>query len=75
MMLGLSLAARKAQPAAEKKMYAEAQLRLLRDLPAVPVRKQNYVFARQPYIDLGYEPKSTMIYGYHLTEKTSILKH
>jgi len=68
-------AASEADPAVQKKMYAEAQLRLLRDLPAVPVRKQNYVFARQPYIVLGYEPESSMIYGYHLTEKTSILKH
>ncbi|MBW1695499.1 MAG: polyamine ABC transporter substrate-binding protein [Deltaproteobacteria bacterium] len=59
----------------QKKLYAEAQLRLLRDLPAIPVRNQHYVFARQPYIDLGYEPENCMIYGYHLTEKTRILKH
>ena len=59
----------------QKKLYAEAQLRLLRDLPAVPVRNQHYVFARHPYIDLGYKPLHSMIYGYHLTEKTKILKH
>jgi peptide/nickel transport system substrate-binding protein len=60
---------------AQKKLYAEAQMRLLRDLPAVPVRNQHYVFARHPYIDLGYKPMHSMIYGYHLTEKTRILKH
>jgi peptide/nickel transport system substrate-binding protein len=59
----------------QKKLYAEGQMRLLRDLPAVPVKLQRYVFARQKYVDLGYEPESCMIYGYHLTEKTRLLKH
>jgi peptide/nickel transport system substrate-binding protein len=59
----------------QKKLYAEGQMRLLRDLPAVPVKLQRYVFARQKYVDLGYEPENCMIYGYHLTEKTRLLKH
>ena len=58
----------------QKKLYAEAQLRLLKDMPAIPVRNQNYVFARQKNIDLGYKPENCMIYGYHITEKTKILK-
>ena len=58
----------------QKKLYAEAQIRLLKDLPAIPVRNQNYVFARQKNVDLGYKPENCMIYGYHITEKTKILK-
>ena len=59
----------------QKKLYAEAQLQLLRDLPSLSVRLFTFPFARQPYIDLGYKPIHTMIYLYHITEKTAILKH
>ena len=62
-------------PEKQKLLYAEAQLRLLKDLPAIPIRIYYNVFVRQPYIDLGYKPLQTMCYGYHLTEKTRILKH
>lgn len=61
--------------AVQKKLYAEAQLQLLKDVPAIPVGLQKYIFSRQKYVDLGYEPEYTMIYGYHLTEKTRLLKH
>jgi peptide/nickel transport system substrate-binding protein len=59
----------------QKKLYADAQLELLKDLPAIPVALQNYVLARQRYVDLGYKPETSMIYGYPLTEKTRLLKH
>ncbi len=59
----------------QKKLYADAQLQFLKDLPAIPVAQQNYVMARQKYVDLGYEPETTMIYGYQITEKTRMLKH
>jgi peptide/nickel transport system substrate-binding protein len=59
----------------QKKLYAQAQLMLLRDLPSVPVRMYYALPVRQPYVDLGYEPKRAMIYYYHITEKTRILKH
>jgi hypothetical protein len=59
----------------QKKLYAEAQIQLLKDLPSIPVRLYSMPFARQPYIDLGYELKKSMIYLYHITEKTRILKH
>jgi len=62
-------------PEKRKKLYAEAQIQLLKDLPSIPVRLYSMPFARQPYIDLGYELKKSMIYLYHITEKTRILKH
>jgi peptide/nickel transport system substrate-binding protein len=62
-------------PKEQKRLYAQAQLQLLKDLPAFPVRNYHFVFGRQKYIDLGYEPKQTMIYAYHITEKTKILAH
>jgi peptide/nickel transport system substrate-binding protein len=62
-------------PEKQKKLYAEAQMQILRDLPSLSVRLFTFPFARQPYIDLGYKPKHTMIYLYHITEKTAILKH
>jgi peptide/nickel transport system substrate-binding protein len=68
-------AASEMDPAKQKKLYAEAQLQLLSDLPSVPVRMYYVILARQPYVDLGYEPKRAMMYYYHITEKTRILKH
>ena len=62
-------------PKKQKRLYAQAQIQLLKDLPAFPVRNYHFVFGRQKYIDLGYEPKQTMIYAYHITEKTKILAH
>ena len=62
-------------PEKQKKLYAEAQVQLLRDLPSVPVRMYYAIPVRQPYVDLGYEPKRVMMYYYHITEKTRILKH
>jgi len=68
-------AAYEMDPEKQKKLYAEAQMQLLRDLPSVPVRMYYVIPARQPYIDLGYEPKRVMMYYYHITEKTRILKY
>jgi peptide/nickel transport system substrate-binding protein len=68
-------AANEMDPEKQKKLYAEAQLQLIRDMPAIPTRMYYPVLYRQPYIDLGYEPKRAMIYLYHITEKTRILKH
>ncbi len=58
-----------------KEMYRRAQIQLLTDLPTFPLIIRNYVLVRQPWVNLGYEPKGSMIYHYHVTEKTSILKH
>lgn len=68
-------AATEVDPEKQKLRYTEAQLRLLKDLPAIPIRIYYNVFVRQPYIDLGYKPIQTMSYGYHLTENTRVLKH
>jgi peptide/nickel transport system substrate-binding protein len=62
-------------PSVRKKLYQEAQMRLLNDRPAHPLVVVSDAMARQRYVDLGYEPKGSMIYQYHITEKTRILKH
>jgi len=59
-------------PIKQKKLYAEAQMQLLRDLPCVSVRLFTMPFAKQPYVDLGYEPKHSMIYLYHITGSVGI---
>jgi peptide/nickel transport system substrate-binding protein len=71
----INQAAYEMDPKERKRLYAEAQLQILRDLPTIQVRLANRVIVRQPYIDLGYEPKHTLIYAHHITEKTRILKH
>ncbi len=62
-------------PDVRRQLYRKAQYQLLNDLPTIPLTVSTSVLARQPYLDLGYEPKGTMIYGYHITEKTRLLKH
>ena len=59
----------------QRQLYAEAQIQMLKDLPALAVRNARYVLGRQKYIDLGYKPMHSMIYHYHITEKTKILAH
>jgi peptide/nickel transport system substrate-binding protein len=68
-------AAYEMDPEKQRRLYAEAQLQLLKDIPAIPIRVYRIIPVRQPYIDLGHKPIQTMSYGYHLTEKTRILKH
>jgi len=58
----------------QKKLYAMAQLQLLRDIPAYPIGELQKVLVRQPWVDLGVKFTGTMPYVYPL-EKARILKH
>jgi peptide/nickel transport system substrate-binding protein len=53
----------------------QIQMQLFEDLPCLPMGRDRQPLARQKWTRLGYEPKSTMVYGYAMTEKTAILKH
>ena len=53
----------------------QIQMQLFEDSPCLVMGRDRRPLARQKWTKLGYEPKSTMVYGYELTEKTAILKH
>ncbi|MBW1961091.1 MAG: polyamine ABC transporter substrate-binding protein [Deltaproteobacteria bacterium] len=58
----------------QKKMYYEAQLKILEDVPSKPLHELTKVFARHNWFDPGVEIKGSMIFGYPL-EKAKILTH
>ncbi len=51
------------------------QMQLFEDSPCLVMGRDRRPLARQKWTKLGYEAKSTMVYGYEITEKTAILKH
>lgn len=53
---------------------AEVQRKILVDLAAYPTVTVMKVLARQPYVDLGYEPTATMTDFYALTPQTRLLE-
>jgi len=64
-------------PAEQERLYKEAQLILLEDVPSVPLGAMSTPVLRQGYVDLGYgvpagEPILSLPYMYHFTEKTSV---
>lgn len=63
-------------PEKQKGLYAQAQIKILKDLPVYPLRVMAAVQARQKWVDLGHEPyEGSYINGYAYTELTRILKH
>ena len=52
----------------------EIQMQLFEDMPCLPMGRDRRPTARQQWIQLGYEPKASMVYGYEITEKTAMLK-
>lgn len=54
-------------------ILAEVQRKLLEDLAVYPTVTVMKVLARQPYVDLGYEPVATMTDFYELSNKVRIL--
>ncbi|MEX2536077.1 MAG: ABC transporter substrate-binding protein [Trueperaceae bacterium] len=57
-----------------EEILGEVQRRLLEDLAVYPTVTVLKVLARQPYVDLGYDPVATMTDFYALTEDTRILE-
>ena len=60
-------------PEKQKALYVEAQRRIMEDLPAYPTLLRKIVLARVPYVDLGYDMQSTVMYHY-IHETVKILK-
>ena len=54
----------------QKALWVKAQKKIMRDVPAYPLRVTFVVFARKKNIDLGYDLKSNITLHYQLTEKT-----
>ena len=62
------------EPNLEKQisMWQEAQKKILRDVPAYPLRVSYVLLARKKNVDLGYEPKTNITLHYQITENTDI---
>lgn len=58
-----------------EEIMAEVQRKLVEDLAVYPTVSVMKVLARQPYVDLGYDPVATMTDFYALTPNTRILEH
>jgi peptide/nickel transport system substrate-binding protein len=59
----------------QKKLYAEAQKKVLEDCVMIPtVIRPNFNGARRPSVDLGYNFKASMFYDYTFNEMSRILK-
>ncbi len=58
----------------QKQLYYEAQLQILKHIPAKPLHELAKVLVRHNWFDPGVEIKGSMIFGYPL-EKARILKH
>ncbi|MFW5791693.1 MAG: ABC transporter substrate-binding protein [Desulfohalobiaceae bacterium] len=70
--------AEKAMTLEEKKeLFEQAQIQILKDLPAYPLALNRVSMTRQKWVDLGYptDPYETLYYVIEVSEKTRILKH
>lgn len=61
----------------QAELYAQAQKKIMEDLPSYPICLIKQAFVRQPWVDLGYDtdPYETLYYIIEVSEKTRILKH
>ena len=66
--------AAKGEPDATKQLaaWAQAQRKILADLPALPLYVLNLVLVRRPNVDLGYMPKDTLSLFYQFREFTTV---
>jgi peptide/nickel transport system substrate-binding protein len=69
-----SIDAAKGEPDARKQAeaWAQAQRKILADLPAMPLYVLNLVLARKPNVDLGYKPEATLSLFYQFREYTTL---
>ena len=57
-------------------LWKEAQIKILKDVAAVPIIRLKYAFPMKSYVDLGYNLEfSWQTYAPQLTEKTKLLEH
>jgi peptide/nickel transport system substrate-binding protein len=63
-----------ADPAKQAELWKEAQIKMLKDMVAYSLIITKYVYGAKPYVDWGYELKSTFALYPQITEKTRISK-
>jgi peptide/nickel transport system substrate-binding protein len=70
----IEAARKEMNPEKQRQLYYEAQLQILKYVPAKPLHELTKVFARHTWFDPGVEIRGSMIFGYPL-EKARMLKH
>ncbi len=68
----------KARGAADEKssidLYRQAELKILKDVPVVPLIQLYTPIVKQKYVDVGYTLEDSLTYAYQMTEKVDINK-
>lgn len=59
-------------PQEQVRLWQQAQQRIMTDLPAYPLYVLQLVLVRKPYVELGYEPESSLTLFYEFTERTAL---
>ncbi len=54
------------------RLYQQAQVKILTDLPAIPLTRLPTPLARSASVDLGYKMVDSVVYGYQVTELTDL---
>jgi peptide/nickel transport system substrate-binding protein len=57
------------------KLWKEAQMHILKDLPAIPLFIKKFTLAHKDYVDYGFKLESNIGFYIPITEKTKILSH
>ena len=71
----LDTARRETDPDEQVKLWKEAQLKILEDAMAYSFYTLKFAFAKKPWLDIGYNLKSTMQLGVPIREKAEFVKH
>ncbi len=61
------------RPEEQKRMWFEAQKKILEDAVAYPLYISKFVYGRKNYVDYGYKLDSTLIYAPEVFENTRLL--
>lgn len=59
-------------PQRQVQLWQQAQRRIMTDLPAYPLYVLQLVLVRKPYVQLGYQPESSLALFYEFNERTAL---
>jgi len=71
----LDTARKETDPDKQVKLWKEAQLKILEDAMAYSFYTLKFAFAKKPWLDIGYNLKSSMQLGVPIREKAEFVKH
>jgi peptide/nickel transport system substrate-binding protein len=71
----LDTARKETDPDAQVKLWKDAQLKILEDAVAYSFYTLKFAFAKKPWLDLGYDLKSTMQLGVPIRKDANIRDH